>query len=287
MDRYIFNKWLKSGYIDKGVFHHTEEGTPQGGIISPTLMLLTLRGLEEVAKSAAPKKTDKVNTIAYADDFVITGASKEILETQVMPAIKVFLLERGLELSEEKTKITHISDGFDFLGFNIRKYKDKLLIKPAKQNVLAYVRSIKEFIKDNRSASTGYLIKRLNPKIRGWGNYYKHVVSSKAFSFVDQQIFESLMKWAKRRHPRKSTTWVVKKYYSMGKANEWRFHGWNKTRNERRYLQLERLTHIPIIRHVKIRKDATPYDPKYTAYLSKRSNKKSRNTWTEIPKSTF
>jgi len=287
MDRYILNKWLKSGYIDNGVFHHTEEGTPQGGIISPTLMLLTLRGLEDAAKNAAPKSTDKVHTIAYADDFVITGSSKEILETQVMPAVKAFLLERGLELSEEKTKITHISDGFDFLGFNIRKYKDKLIIKPAKENVLAFVRSIKEFIKDNRSANTGYLIARLNPKIIGWGNYYKHVVSSKTFSYVDQQIFESLLRWAKRRHPRKGAKWVVKKYYSMGKANEWLFHGWIKMCNKRKYLQLARLTQRPITRHIKIRKDANPYDPKYTAYLSKRSNKGARNTWIEIPKLTF
>jgi RNA-directed DNA polymerase len=150
MDKCILNKWLSSGYIDKGLFYHTEEGTPQGGIISPTLMLLTLSGLEQRVKQAAPRKADKINFISYADDFVITGDSKELLENKIKPLVKEFLKERGLELSEEKTLITHISDGFDFLGFNIRKYKEKLLVKPAKPNVLSFVSKIKEIIKKHQ-----------------------------------------------------------------------------------------------------------------------------------------
>ena len=139
MDKQILNKWLKAGYIDKGVFYHTEEGTPQGGIISPTLMLLTLKGLEDVAKQLATHRSDKINVITYADDFIITGTSKELLVNKVKPAIKKFLEIRGLQLSDEKTKITHIKEGFDFLGFNIRKYKcEKLLIKPANRMCLGF-----------------------------------------------------------------------------------------------------------------------------------------------------
>ena len=173
MDKQTLEKWLTAGYIDKGIFYHTEEGVPQGGIISPTLMLLTLRGLEKAIKQAAPDHSNKINVIAYADDFVVTAASKEVLESKVKPAIEAFLRERSLQLSQDKTKITHIDVGFDFLGFNIRKYSGKLLIKPAKQNVLGFIRNIREVIKKNKATSAGNLIGILNPKIRGWGNYYR------------------------------------------------------------------------------------------------------------------
>ncbi len=283
MDKQVLNKWLSSGYLDKGIFYHTKEGVPQGGVISPTLMLLTLKGLEEVAKQAAPKKADKVHTISYADDFIITGASKAILEDKVKPAVKAFLAERGLELSEEKTKITHINDGFDFLGFNIRKYKDKLLTKPAKSNVLAFIRNIRGIIKKNSTMSAGNLIAILNPKIRGWGNYYRHAVSKKTFSYVDHEIFESLYRWSKRRHPNKNTTWIVKKYFHMGSAREWIFQGWNKRKNgEKEYHQLFRMSQIPIKRHIKVIATSNPYDPEYERYFRNRRDKKSRNTWNEL-----
>ncbi len=133
----VLNQWLKSGYIDKGMFYRTDSGTPQGGVISPTLCVMTLRGLEQAVKSVVTRPSDKINFISYADDFIVTGCSKELLEEKVKPVIREFLKERGLELSEEKTLITHINQGFNFLGFHIRKYEDgKLLTKPAKENVL-------------------------------------------------------------------------------------------------------------------------------------------------------
>ncbi len=288
MDKQVLGKWLTSGYMDKGVFYHTEEGVPQGGVISPTIMLLTLKGLEKTAKEAAPKRLDKVNTIAYADDFIITGSSKEILEDKVKPAVRKFLAVRGLELSEEKTKITHIADGFDFLGFNIRKYNGKLLIKPAKQNVLKFIQNIKGIIKKNAATSAGTLIEVLSPKLRGWGNYYKHVVSNRTFGYVDSQIFEALYRWAKRRHPNKSKTWVVKKYYHMGNANDWTFQGRVKLiEGGSKHLQLVKLDQIPIRRHIKVKMDANPYDPEYADYFRKRSEKKGRNTWTEPTKTAL
>ena len=137
-DKRMLKQWLECGFIDKGLFYKTAEGTPQGGIISPTLMLLTLAGLENLVKSVARKTGDRVNFIGYADDFVITGASKEVLVNNIKPQLISFLEERGLTLSEEKTHVTHINDGFDFLGFNLRKYKGKLLIKPSKSNVLSF-----------------------------------------------------------------------------------------------------------------------------------------------------
>ncbi len=287
MDKQILDKWLTAGYIDKGIFYHTEEGTPQGGIISPTLMLLTLRGLEKTAKQAAPRKSDKVGIIAYADDFVITGASKDVLENKVKPAIEVFLKERNLELSQEKTKITKIDDGFDFLGFNIRKYNGKLLIKPAKQNVLGFIRNVREVIKKNKATSAGELISILNPKITGWGYYYRHVVAKQTFSYVDHKIFESIFQWAKRRHPNKGTNWIVNKYYAR-RTRRWVFKGQTKRANgcitQRKRVYMDS---IAIKRHTKIKMDATPYDPAYKEYFEKRSDKKRYNTWKDLPKTAL
>ena len=120
MDKLILRKWLAAGYMEEGVVYPTEAGTPQGGIASPGLANMALDGLEAIARCAAPRN-QKVNVVRYADDFIITGASKEVLELKVKPAVLALLKERGLELSQEKTRITHIDDGFDFLGFNVRK----------------------------------------------------------------------------------------------------------------------------------------------------------------------
>ena len=193
------------------------------------------------------------------------------------------MAERGLELSEEKTKITHINDGFDFLGFNIRKYNNKLLIKPAKSNVLTFVRNIRAIIKKNPTMSAGNLITILNPKLRGWGYYYRHVVSSKTFSYVDCQIFESLYRWSKRRHPNKCKTWIVNKYYNMGGAQKWMFQGRTKLKTgENKYQQLVTMAKIPIKRHIKVVGDANPYDPCNDQYFRDRAEKKSRNTWNKL-----
>jgi RNA-directed DNA polymerase len=128
--------WLKCGYMERSMFNPTIAGTPQGGIISPTLANMALDGLEKKLRSCFGK-TRKVHMVRYADDFIITGGSKELPENEVRPVVAYFLKIRGLELSEEKTKISHINDGFDFLGFNIRKYDDKLLTKPSESSVSA------------------------------------------------------------------------------------------------------------------------------------------------------
>ena len=122
MDKVILSKWLTAGYMEKKALHPTYDGVPQGGVISPAILVLALKGLEETIRSVTSRK-DKVNVISYADDFVITGAKKEVLENKVMPIVAAFLRERGLELSLEKTLITRVDDGFDFLGFNVRKYQ--------------------------------------------------------------------------------------------------------------------------------------------------------------------
>ncbi len=221
MDKVILKRWLKCGFVEGGQLYPTGKGTPQGGVASPTLANMVLDGLEETAKSSAPyrftcskvRTCSKINVIRYADDFLITANSKEILEDMVKPAVINFLKKRGLTLSEEKTKITNINHGFDFLGQNIRKYKNKLIIKPSKDNVQSFLCNIRETIHKHRGSKAEALIRDLNTKIRGWANYHKHVVSSKTFGYVDNCIRNDLWRWMRRRHRNKSTKWLKKEVF--------------------------------------------------------------------------
>lgn len=173
MDKAVLRGWLEAGYVDEGSLFETRAGTPQGGIISPVIANMALEGLEAVVHASAggserARRRAKLNVIRYADDFVVSGASKDVLESQVLPAIRRFMAERGLELSEEKTRITHIGQGFDFLGQNVRKYGDQLLTKPAKKSIKSLLDKVRDIIKDNASATQEAVIRQLNPVIRGW-----------------------------------------------------------------------------------------------------------------------
>ena len=281
MDKRMLEQWLKSGFVDKGLFYDTDEGTPQGGIISPTLMLMTLSGLEQRIKSTALKKGARANFIGYADDFVVTCASKEVLENDIKPLIADFLGVRGLTLSEEKTHITHINDGFDFLGFNHRKYNGKLLIKPSKANTLTFLSNLRGLIKKHVTLPVNDLIKLINPKLRGWSNYYRHCVAKQVFSYVSHKLFHALWHWAKRRHPTKPRTWIALKYF-INRKGQWQFHGWQKIKDMDCQFNLFQIAKVPIERHVKIRSAATPFDPQYQEYLGKRKHKRlARNSWIE------
>jgi RNA-directed DNA polymerase len=150
---------------------------------------------------------------ALADDFIITGSSQQLLNDEVKPLVIAFLKERGLELSEKKTRITHIETGFDFLGQHIRKYSGKLLIKPSAKNVKAFLTKVRAIIKANKAASAGHLVVQLNPIIRGWANFHCHAVSKQTFSQVDTHIFRAVWWWAKRRHPSQAKEWIRQKYF--------------------------------------------------------------------------
>jgi len=274
MDKTMLKKWLKAGYMEKHVLHPTEEGTPQGGIISPVLANLTLDGLEGMLMEHFPKvKTGEgalVNFARYADDFIVTGRTKELLEQEAKPLIEQFMRERGLQLSQEKTIITHIEDGFDFLGQNIRKYKagkrHKLLIKPSNKNVQTHLEKIREIIKKNSALPAGKLILLLNPIIRGWAQYHQHVVSKEIFNSVDDAIYRKLRQWIKRRHPKKSNEWTTKKYFKSIGGNNWVFYG----EVEGREYYLAETACVPIKRHVKVKGEANPYDPEWESYYEKR-----------------
>ena len=152
--------------------------------------------MEQLVKHIAKSTGERLNFIGYADDFVITSTSKEVLVNEIKPQLAKFLQQRGLILSEEKTHVTHINDGFDFLGFNVRKYNGKLLIKPSKRNTLLFLRNLRQLIRKHATLSVNELIKMINPKLRGWANYYRHSVAKKVFNFVGNQLFHALWRWA-------------------------------------------------------------------------------------------
>lgn len=274
MDQSILKKWLKAGVVDRAQLLATTAGTPQGGIISPAVANWTLNGLEtELIKHCQEKwgvtktKSLKIGVIRYADDFVVTGASKELLDTEIKPWIESFLAKRGLRLSAAKTKIVHIDDGFDFLGWNFRKYSGTLLIKPGKKNVQAFYEKLRNVISGSGGMKQEDLIRLLNPMLRGWAQYHSPVVAKETFTRIEWLLFWRLMRWAKRRHPTKSSDWIRQKYWRTVGDRHWVFAA-DVSRNDgsERVLELYSLASTPIERHKKIKGAYNPYDPQMELY---------------------
>lgn len=276
MNKRQLRQWLKAGYLQAGDLYPTEEGTPQGGIISPVLANLALDGLQARLRERFPPRkpagqVPKVNLIRYADDFVITGSSQELLETQVKPVVEEFLAERGLHLSAEKTRVTSIEEGFDFLGQNVRKYGDKLLIKPSKASVKRVCGKLREIVKTNKQTPAGNLIVQLNRLLRGWANYHRHVVSKRIFAQVGHLLFLCLWQWALRRHPNKGGRWIASRYFERVGGNRWIFCGdICEEGKPPRHVRLYQIASTPIVRHVPIQGAANPYDPGWELYFKSR-----------------
>lgn len=282
MDKEILRKWLKAGFMDQGTLYPTEAGTPQGGIASPVLANLALDGLEPELRKRFPKPKHaynaQVNLVRYCDDWIITACSKEVLEQEVKPLVERFLAERGLCLSPHKTRIVHIDEGFDFLGQNVRMYKGKLLIKPSRTSVKSLLSKVREVIKVNKSTPAGQLISQLNPLLRGWANYHRHVVSKVTFAKMDHAIFQTLWRWAKRRHPTKPPGWIRQKYFTRVGDNRWVFFGTTTSQGKTQEHRLIRLAYTPIKRHIKIKAAANPYDPQWERYFEARLGVKMVNS---------
>lgn len=283
MEKSILRKWLKAGYIEKKAFHPTEAGAPQGGIISPVLANLALDGLEKELsqhyRSKRGQESNGVNFVRFADDWIVTGRSKGMLEEQILPHIAAFLKDRGLTLSLEKTRITHISEGFDFLGQNIRAYNGKLIIKPSKKSLKAHLGKIRNTIRANRAATAGAMVAQLNPILRGWANYHRHVCSKSTFYAVDTATFSALWRWARRRHPNKSARWIKDKYFKTVGNRHWVFTGEVEGRaGKLQTIRLLSIAYTPIQRNIKIRAIANPFDPQWEAYFEERTKKKMINT---------
>lgn len=282
MDKAILRLWLKAGYVYQNKLFPTEAGTPQGGIISPVLANMTLDGLETMLAEKFPKAKNKglkMNLVRYADDFIITASSKEWLEQEVKPMVEQFLAARGLILSPEKTQITHITKGFDFLGWNIRKYNGKFLAKPSKANIKAHLDKLRGIIKANAAAKQANLIGLLNPVLRGWANYHRHVVAKKVFVRIDSMVWSMLWRWAVRRHPNKGTRWIKDKYFKVRGSRNWVFAATEKQEDGTiKELVLLREADTPIERHVKIKATANPHDPEWDPYFEARWAQKMRGS---------
>ncbi|AOW98043.1 group II intron reverse transcriptase/maturase [Moorena producens PAL-8-15-08-1] len=277
--RRLVKQWLNAGVMDKGTFSPTEEGTPQGGIISPLLGNIALHGMENRIKEFAgslpgeKQKNKKALTfIRYADDFVILHKDQEVVK-ECQRIIEVWLKDIGLELKPSKTKITHTFDGFDFLGFNIRQHKVgknwskqgfKTLIKPSERKVKEYYERLAKVIDRHKAAPQEALIKHLKPIIRGWCNYYSAVVSKKTYSKMDNLLWNKLQRWGYRRHPNKSKTWVNKKYWGTKvekPKKPWdapKIDNWVFMTKEDNYLPKHAKT--PIVRHIKVKDIRSPFD---------------------------
>jgi len=283
IDKRILKQLLHAGFIYKRKLFPTNTGTPQGGILSPIMANITLDGIERKIKQKywiTPKGTidakynkHKVNYTRYADDFIVSADSKESL-TDIKEIIIQHLTERGLTLSEEKTLITNIDNGFDFLGWNFRKYNGKLLIKPSKNSIKKIRESIKTTIRLHRGKTQTELIKSLNPIITGWTNYHKSACAKKTFSKLDTFIFNTLWKWARRRHPNKSRKWIRNRYWKRTLFNNWIFSDG--------HTQLKQASHTKIIRHRIIKFDANPYLPQFRSYYYYRDMQRMKGRNNEV-----
>ncbi len=280
MDKRILRQWLKSGYLENGAFRQTEKGTPQGGIISPVIANMTLDHLEAAITNAVARRGACVNVIRYADDFIITGANPAILTEQVRPVVETFLGVRGLQLSEEKTHLRHIEEGFDFLGFNVRKYDQTLLIKPTQAKVKSFMERIREYIKSNISVQADRFLRGLNSRLRGFANFYRHVVSKRTFSEIDQRVYQLLRNWMHRRHRNKTNAWCKQKYIRRW-GTRWQFTVSTIKNGKVKPIRLFKVADLPIIRHIKVKGEAHPYNPLYAEYFEQRRSQKWRRRMTD------
>jgi len=270
MDKGILQKWLKAGFIETGKLFPTSAGTPQGGIISPVLANLALDGLQRelttLFRTVRDARAAKVNLVRYADDFIITGGSKELLEEKVKPLVEKFLTTRGLILSEKKTKITHVKEGFDFLGWNFRHFNRMLVIQPSKKNIKAFLGKIRDLLRERKAARQIEVIEKLTPVIRGWANYHRSQMASRTFARCDHQIWQALWRWACRRHPNKGKRWIKQRYFKCLKGRNWLFADQDK--------QLPVLAGYWKQPHTKIMAEANPCDPSFDKYFSRRLAKR-------------
>jgi RNA-directed DNA polymerase len=277
MNRRILSKWLRSGFIDHGTLYPTDTGVPQGGTISPVISNQVLDGLEAVIHGSAwYRRVHNLNYIRWADDFIVTAHSREVLEEVILPRINAFLAERGVRLSPTKTLITPIEQGFDFLGQTIRKYPRpnskpaKLQITPSKASLNAVKAKIKALCKQAVGATPEQLIDRLNPVLRGWANYHRHVICGKAFRRLDSYVWRRLYRWAKHRHANKTGRWIAQRYFPHRQGESWRF---TDPKTGKQLIRVQET--VKARRHLKIKGDANPFDKEWEAYFQRRDRQLS------------
>ncbi|MCQ2069784.1 MAG: group II intron reverse transcriptase/maturase [archaeon] len=248
MDRKVLGQFLKAGFVYRDTLYPSDDGTPQGGVISPVLANMALNGMERLLAEAFPNR--KVHLVRFADDLCVIAPTKDLV-TEAKGVLTPFLKERGLEFSEEKTRIVHVSDGFDFLGWNFRKTNGKMIIRPSKKSLEAILHKVKETVSNCIAVEQEVLIGALNPVLRGWGNYHSASCAKKTFSYVDHYVVRRLLWWAGRRHVHKGRKWQYDRYWRRVGGRKWTFCSNGKT--------LFKMVDIRIRRHIKVRSRANPY----------------------------
>jgi RNA-directed DNA polymerase len=280
--RDMIRAWLKAGVMERGELTPTEEGTPQGGVISPLLLNVALHGMEQAAgvryrnsaRSGAETVSGSPVLVRYADDYVAMCYSREQAQ-QVKARLTAWLAPRGLAFNEDKTKIVHVEAGFSFLGFSVRRYVDrqggKLLIKPSQESVKRFRERLAADMRSLRGANAAAVVSHLNPVIRGWSAYYRSVVSSRVFAGLDHHVWHLTYRWARRTHPNKSRGWVAARYFGK----------FNRTRQDRWVFgdpdtgaYLTKFSWTKIVRHVPVRSGASPDDPALAEYWAERRSRR-------------
>jgi RNA-directed DNA polymerase len=272
MNRRVLSKWLRSGFIERGTLYPTDAGVPQGGTISPAISNQVFDGLEAVIHGSAwQRRVHNINYIRWADDFIVTANSREVLEEVILPRINAFLADRGVRLSPTKTLITPIEQGFDFLGQTIRKYPRlngkpaKLQITPSKASVEAVKAKIKALCKQAAGAPPGQLIDQLNPVLRGWANYHRHVICGEAFGQLDNYVWRRMYRWAKHRHASKTGRWIAQRYFPHRPGESWRF---TDPKTGKQLMRIQEA--VKAQRHLKIKGEANPFDREWNEYFQRR-----------------
>jgi len=272
MNKRVLSRWLPSGFLDRGTLLPTTAGVPQGGIISPVVSNMVLDGLETVGHGGSwHRRVHNINYVRWADDFIVTATSRQVLEDSVLPRINAFLAERGVQLSPTKTVITSIAQGFDFLGQTLRTHArphgkpGKLQITPSQARIRALKARIKALCKQSAGRTPAQLIATLNPVLRGWANYHRHVICGETFATLDNFVWPRLYRWARGRHPNKPGRWIAEHYFPPQAGNAWRC--------------TDPVSGKPVIRvretvkprrQVKGKGDANPFDPTWAAYFQPR-----------------
>jgi RNA-directed DNA polymerase len=275
MNKRILAKWLRCGFIDHGALYPTTAGVPQGGIISPVISNLVLDGLEAIVQGSSwQRSVHNINYVRWADDFIVTATSRQVLTETVLPRLNAFLAERGVRLSAEKTVITPSAQGFDFLGQTVRKPERpngkpaKLQITPSKASFQALKDKVRTLCKQARGATPEQLIDTLTPVLRGWANYHRYVICGETFAKVDNFVWQRMYRWAKRRHSDKTGRWITDRYFPHRKGERWQF---TDPATGKQLLRVQEA--VKPQRYLKIRGAANPFDPAWEAYFQDRDRK--------------
>jgi RNA-directed DNA polymerase len=268
MNKRILAQWLRCGFVDQGALYPTTAGVPQGGILSPVISNVGLEGREAIVQGGAwQRSVPNIHYVRGAEDFLVTATARQVVAETVLPRLHTFLAERGVQLSTEKTVITPLAQGFDFLGQTVRKPERpngkpaKLQITPSTASFQALTDKVRTLCQQARGTTPEQLIETLNPLLRGWANSHRHVSCGETFAKLDNFVWQRGYRWAKRRHSDKTGRWIAERYFPHRQGEPWRFTDPTTGTQPPRVREA-----VKPPRPLKIKGAANPFDPAWEAY---------------------